>query len=169
MAKQEGWVKMKKKLFFVAALVVIAIILGAWARESMRSNAENPTSRDYFPKPEKIIIYKDGNIQTLTKDDKLFPDIFSKMNSRVTSISEAALAFDKESMEKTKKNEVVVEFVYSKKQKPIETWYKKEYTGLIFPLTGQNSDMCFLEANINNYGGPIGPLSSPNTVLELLK
>jgi hypothetical protein len=159
---------MKRKLFYIA-LVLSAIILGGWAKESMRKNAENPTSRDYFSKPEKILIYKDGNIQTLTKNDKLFSELFSRMNSRVSSISEAALAFDKESMEKTKKNEILIEFLYSKKQKPIETWYKKEYTSLIFPLTGQNNDKCFLEVNTNNYGGPIGPLSSPNIVLELLK
>lgn len=160
--------KMKKPIWILCALVVFATIFKACALESMAD--ENGTRvLVYFPKPEKILIYKDGNIQTITKDSKLFSDIVIKMNSRVKNLGTAALAFDKESMENTKQNEVVVEFIYSKKQKLKGAGPGKEYSSLIFPLTGKNYDMCFLETNKNDYSGPVGPLINIGDVLELLK
>ena len=159
---------MKKIIWILCFLVVFVIIFKACTMENMTD--ENGTRiLVYFHNPEKILVYKDGNIQTITKDSKLFSDIVIKMNSRVRNLTTAALAFDKESMENTKQNEVVVEFIYSKKQKLKVAGPGREYSSLIFPLTGKNYDMCFLEANKNNYSGPVGPLINVSDVLELLK
>jgi hypothetical protein len=53
----------------------------------------------------------------LTEDDKLFSDIFNNMKGRATNpgkLGTASLAFGIDDMEVMKKNQVVVEFVYSK-------------------------------------------------------
>lgn len=164
---------MKKNVVFISiALVVAAIIFGAWARGSMRRAAENPQSKNFFPKPDKILVYKDGKTQTLTEEDKLFLDIFINMNGRVTNpgkLGVAGLALATEDMTALKKNQVVVEFVYYKAQKITVYSQKAEVYGLIFPLTGKYFDMCFLDRHLNNYGGPIASLDNTGEVLGLLK
>jgi hypothetical protein len=165
-----GWMKMKKFILILCVLVAIIIIFKACTLKSMKD--ENGTRvLIYFPKPEKILIYKDGNVQTVAKDSKLFSDIVIKMNSRVYGGlgGSAGLAFNKESMENMKKNEIVVEFIYSKKQKLKGAGPSREYSSLIFPLTGKYYDLCFLEGDNNDYSGPVGRLMNIGDVLELVK
>jgi hypothetical protein len=43
-----------------------------------------------------------------------------------------------------------------------------EAYGLIFPLTGEHFDLCFIDRNLNHYSGPIGSLDNVGDVLQLL-
>jgi hypothetical protein len=161
-----------KKVFISFALVAVAIICGAWTRANLREAAENPVSKNYFQRPDKMMIYKDGKTQILTENDKLFSDIFTNMNGRVTNpgnLGMVELAFPIQEMEAMKKSQIVVEFIYTKTQKITVYSEKREVYGLIFPLTGKHFDLCFLERNLNHYGGPVGSLDNVGDVLQLLK
>ncbi|MCM0648865.1 hypothetical protein NBE98_10805 [Clostridium swellfunianum] len=161
---------MKKFIWVLCGIVVLALIFKGFTKE--RLTDENGASiKVYFPTPDKIIIYKAGNTETVTKDSKLFSSLVVKMNSRVSGslAGTAGLAIDKAGIESIKKTETVVEFVYAKKQKTSFGSDKKEYSGLIFPMTGKYNDLCFFDTNTNHYSGPIGPMGNNNEVLELLK
>lgn len=154
---------MKRFLMTSAFLIVFLYILTACAKLSETTN-----NKFYFKEPNKIVIYLDGNTQTLTNEDKLFSDIVKQMNLRVQStLSIAKLAFRNSDMDTIKKKEVVVEFVYSKNQKSKFGFVKKEYTSLIFPLTGQNKEFCFFKHN-DDYSGPVSPLRNSEIILQLI-
>lgn len=161
---------MKKFIWVLCGIVVLFLIFKGVTKE--RLTDENGVSiKVYFPRPEKIIVYKAGNTEAVAKDSKLFSSLVVKMNSRVSGslAGTAGLSIDKAGMESIKKTETVVEFVYAKKQKTSFGPDKKEYSGLIFPLTGKYNDICFFDNNANNYSGPVGTLGNNNEVLELLK
>lgn len=125
----------------------------------------------YFPKPDKIAIYKDGKMHNLTEEDKIFSDIFITMNGRVKHperLGQYSLAFGIDDMNNLKKNETVVEFIYSKAADITVHAQKTEFYSLIFPLTGKRFDMCFFDRHLNHYGGPIGSLDNVGDVLSLL-
>ncbi|ERI94203.1 hypothetical protein HMPREF1982_01215 [Clostridiales bacterium oral taxon 876 str. F0540] len=145
------------------------------AKEKVESKPiENPQplAKNYFTKPDKIVVYKNGETQNLTESDKLFSDIFINMNGRVKNsdeMGEYALAFGIEDMKNLKKDQTVVEFVYSKAANITVYNQKIEVYGLIFPLTGKYIDMGFLDCHRNHYSGPIGSLDNVGDVLDLLK
>jgi hypothetical protein len=172
----KGMLKVKKIIWGLCILCAMVVVIITFRTCTLKSVVDENGKKVllYFPKPEKILVYKDSTTQTITKDSNLFSDILIKMNSRVKEPSTAALALNKtsvdnNSMEIIKKNEIVVEFVYSRKQKLKGVDSSREYSSLIFPLTGDYYDMCFLEENKNNYSGPVGQLINIGDVLELVK
>lgn len=70
-------------------------------------------------------------------------------------------------MDELKRNETIIEFVYSEQQENIGD-LKQKYTGLIFPLTGHFIGYCFFEQGTNCYAGPIHNLGHNDDLLNLL-
>jgi hypothetical protein len=147
---------MKKTICILFAMIIFTLIFITGAKQG-------------FAEPDKIIIYKSGSTQTISKEDKLFSDIVSHVDSRVekdTGILK--LSIDENDMITIKQNQVVVEFVYFKKQKSKVGRVKKRHSNLVFPLTGETKELCFFEENLNNYSGPLGPLKKSEILLDLL-
>jgi hypothetical protein len=148
---------MKKTICILLSMIIFTLIFISCAEQG-------------FAEPDKIIIYKSGSTQTVSKDDKLFSDIVSQMNYRVEKDTDILkLGIDEIDMITIKQNEVVVEFVYLKKQKSKVGRVKKRHSNLIFPLTGETKELCFFEENSNNYSGPLGSLKNSDILLDLLK
>jgi hypothetical protein len=119
---------MKKTICILFAMIIFTLIFIIGAKQC-------------FAEPDKIIIYKSGNTQTISKDDMLFSDIVSQMNYRVEKDTDILkLGIDEIDMITIKQNEVVVEFVYLKKQKSKVGRVKKRHSNLIFPLTGETKE-----------------------------
>lgn len=149
------------KKIIIAVLVVIVLALAFILYLS---------NRKYFTAPDIIIIYIEGNTKTISKDDELFHDIIKLTNKRANSkLSITKLGFHKDEMNSLMRQEIVLEFIYSKNQVS-STGRKRSYTHAIFPLTGEYNDLCFFENDDGtNFSGPIGPLNSPYLILDLLK
>jgi len=129
---------------------------------------QNDSSKVNFIEPDLIIIYKYNNTQTIEKDNKLYQVIVSEMNKRVgKNVHALNLTLDENEMRKTKQNDIVIEFLYYSTQKSVLDLFEREYSGLIFPLKGENRQLCFFEQSKNYYSYPIGPLNNSNTLLEL--
>lgn len=164
---------MKKILSVLIFYIIFISIFTACTKQSktiIPSNNETSINKVYFSEPDKILVYKKGTTQTINKEDKLFSNIINQINDRVDSnVDVCKLEFDENNMKVTKQKEVVVEFVYSKKQKSKFRTFEKEYYSLIFPLTGDNKDLCFFNNNKNDYSGPIGKLKTSDGLLDLLK
>lgn len=125
---------------------------------------------DNFIIPDKIILYKNGTISTIGKNDKIFSDIVKYTNERIgETVDMAKLAFGKRDMDSMKEKETAIEFIYSKKQRVKINTVEKEYISLIFPLSGQYSELCFFNVNTNTYNGPVGALKQSSALLELIK
>jgi hypothetical protein len=124
---------------------------------------------NHFVEPDTIIVYKDGMTKTFYRDDKLYTEIVKHIDNRINSdLHVVKLGFHKDDMDILKQHEVLIEFIYSEKQKS-KYWGSVGYTHLLFPLTGEYNDLYFMETNNgNNYSGPIGILKSSEDVLDLL-
>jgi hypothetical protein len=75
----------------------------------------------------------------------------------------------KKDRDSVKQKEIGIEFIYSKKQHLKIDFIDKQYISLIFPLSGQYSDLCFFNDNTDIYHGPIGTLKQSSALLDLLK
>lgn len=164
---------MKRTIRTIFVFIIFAAISTACAKQNVPGasvTTNTPSSKVYFKEPDKIVIHKNGNTQTIALDNKLFSGIVSKMNDRADKyIDVFRLGFDENNMKTTKQNEIVVEFIYSKSQKSKFGTIEKQYNNLIFPLTGENLEFCFFDNGKGDYSGPIGSLNNSESLLDMLK
>ena len=117
--------------------------------------------------PNKIIIYKNGNTTEVSRNNPLFKQIVSCMNSRISFDSGLVkLGIDKDWEDKIKNDEMGVEFIYSSKETfrlknlPFRTF---SYTKLFFPIQSNdvnNENLMFFSRKDNYYNGyHSGPIS----------
>lgn len=147
---------MKKKLIILFCLLIFF-------------SAYLYTRNKCFIVPNEIILYKNGDAQTINKDNKVFSEIVKEMNNRAHHhFNVAKLAFNRNDMVELKKREIIIEFKYSKKHISYIRLYGEEYSSLIFPLTGLYKELVFFDNSNENLNGPLGPLDSPDILLNLL-
>lgn len=133
-------------------------------------NGDTKITVTNFNIPNQILVYKNGKEKKILKDDNKYAEILKLSDNRIgIKIDRLKLVIPKESIEKLKKTETFIEFVYSEQQKKIGNLEQK-YIELIFPLTGDYIGYCLFEqGNNNDYSGPISNLGSPDSLLNLLK
>jgi hypothetical protein len=151
--------KMKKKIFYllgVLPLILLSIML------------INKNTNHHFKLPNEIVIYEHGTERKISKENLLYSKILTYTNERFeTNLDMYKLSIAKDEMKKFKKDEVILEFIYTNKKKSTYRGYVKEYYKLIMPLTGEYKDMVFFDTNKNDYNSPIGKLNEPDKLLEL--
>ncbi len=159
MKKEE--VKVKKLIRLLFMLTILMSILTACAKQNQSSKVD-------FMEPDIIMIYKYNSTQTIEKDNKLYPVIVSEMKKRFSkNVHILRLTLDENEMKNTKQSDIVIEFLYYTDQKSMFDSLEKEYSSLIFPLKGENKQLCFFEESKNYYDNPIGSLKNSNALLEL--
>lgn len=136
------------------------------------SNIDQTTyDQSYFIEPNEIIIYKNGDKQIFTKENPLFDDIVKLMNDRENKyIGLIRTAFTDDENETIKTDELVIEFVYLETNKLILEMdsTEREYTSLIFPLTGEYMQLCIVYNDSNNLHGTIGRFKNCNSLYDLV-
>lgn len=161
MKKEE--VKVKKLIRLLFMLTILMSILTACAEQNQSSKVD-------FMEPDIIMIYKYNSTQTIEKDNKLYPVIVSEMKKRFSkNVHVLRLTLDEKEMKNTKQSDMVIEFLYYTDQKSMFNSLEKEYSSLIFPLKGENKQLCFFEESKNYYDNPIGTLNNSNALLELFE
>lgn len=152
---------MKKLVRLLFVLTILISILTACVKQNQSSKVD-------FMEPDIIMIYKYNSTQTIEKDNKLYPVIISEMKKRFSkNVHVLRLTLDEDEMKNTKQSDMVIEFLYYTDQKSVFDSFEKEYSSLLFPLKGENKQLCFFEESKNYYDNPIGPLNNSNALSKM--
>jgi hypothetical protein len=137
---------MKKIIYSLSAIILIFYFSSCKSKAGIDIN-------NYMKAPDKIIIYKSGKQNEITKIDKLYSEIFSENFDRVSKIDVIELGVDEEYVNNLKVNETVIEYVFADSmqtvlQNPLNKSIK--YNRILFPITGKHNNTMFYGDN-NKY------------------
>lgn len=152
-------------LFIISFSIVKPFLLNP--ERYVSGNAEVKSSNyKYFEIPNKIIINDHGNVKEIDISNELFIKILDATNNRfIKKPKHFALAISTAGLDKMGTKEVLVEFVYSKERKTDGRKYKR----LFFPMSGEYNRCMFYDEGDVSSGGPVGNLTPPDELLELIK
>lgn len=128
----------------------------------------NHISLSYFSTPDKIIVYQNGAKTIIENSHSLYSKILELNHSRFKE----ALDIHETEMRRNEEYDIkygglALEYVYSTIQKTNLGGHEKEYSRLLFPLTGFNWDVVFLGDNREYYSGPLGALDVSISLINL--
>lgn len=129
---------------------------------------------DVVPAPDKIIIYKNGKLNEINKDNNKFSKIVNLLNERFDKavLSEVLSKMNDESLSKLKKEELSMEFIYSKEQVFDYKQKSFKYKKLFFPLkikSNLDEEDEFYYAEDDKYTFPLARLPRSEDLIDLLK
>lgn len=121
----------KKKIFFCFFLIVVCIIgvTMVYLRKS---------EKILYPRPDKIIVYKDEEIIEVKNSNELFQKLY-ELNGIPKDKNLLETSIEEETVEEIK-NELALEYVYYDEQKMELVQGERTYTKLLFAYSGWCED-----------------------------
>ncbi len=165
---------MKQKSVMIFIIAACVLVLPLFYFQVLSKSKGQPK---VLPEPDKLAIYKNGNRLTVEKNNPIFDKIVELSNKRLNSnISIVQLIIDKQMIDNVKKDILTLEFIYSNEQTFIKQHntgnVEFKYTNIIFPLVTKSevyaNDYMFSEYNGKYTMGPLGKLSDPNELVNIV-
>jgi len=180
---------MNKFYRIMASTIMLSIVLTGYSKTKVANDPKNgvqgvpatqltnETAKDktykYFATPDKIIFYNHGIEKDIEKGSSLFNNILDLTDKRFNDrIGFYKSEIDVEGLNKMQQSELMLVFSYSDIK---ETTYLsqtntiKKYKRLIMPLSGNTSNFLYFDDGGKYSSGPIGTLSPPDGLVNLLK
>ena len=162
--------KICKNIFFCA---ILCFCLTGCSPKIQDHSAPITKTYKYFEIPDVILVHNKGKDKKITNKDSLYNEILDLTNQRFSNkIDYYELAIEMNKLKNFEKNEIVLEFIYkdSKQTKYDENGtFSRKYKKLIMPLTGKYTNCVFFDTGDNSSYGPIATLSSPDSLIKILK
>lgn len=164
MQKEEGENKMKtmkRKGILILGVLMVAII------NIVGVNALGKDSKEFYPIPDKIVVYYENDVIEVEKSEEIFMKLFGlnkvpkDKNIMETSIEEDTITEIKE--------EMAVEYLYLKEQTIELVQGERKYTKILFAYSGWCEDSAIFYSDGNYQSGTISNDASEKEVRKIFK
>ncbi|MCW3491626.1 hypothetical protein [Dethiobacter alkaliphilus] len=143
-----------KRVVLCILLAIMMLLVACSGQENFFKNNRNLES--WFGAPEKIVIYYEGEKETLSKNDEAYAQIIRLLNNKILSSQEDASTegpstvdydYDIYEVEKIRHDGIALDLNYSETMKAKivcgTDLIERKYNRLFIPLTGHDSNLLF--------------------------
>ena len=165
------------KRVVLCLLMIITLLLVACSEKE--GFIRNKNLENWFGSPEKIVIYYEGEKETLSKNDEAFTQIISLLNEKISSHEDPSTegpgtvdyAYDTYEAEKIRQDGIALNLMYSKIMKANivcgTDLIERKYNRLFIPLTGNDSNLLFI-GNPDISGNALGSFYENEPLVDFI-